>query len=459
MSDAGLNMPAQRRSSIAPDGRRLKVLVGDVRGRYTRARRAAFAALIAACAAAPLLRIGGAPMILLDIARRRFYLFGHTFNAQDANLLFFLVAGCLVAMILVTSLVGRVWCGWACPQTVFLEGVFRPIERLFEGPKPDQVRLAAAPWGPRKALRKGLKHALSVAVALLVANIFISYFVSFEELRQWVLVSPREHWTAFVWMAAISGGMYLNFSWFREQTCLILCPYGRFQSAMTDDDTLVIGYDAGRGEPRGKRGQAGAGDCVDCFRCVDVCPTGIDIREGLQLECIACANCIDACDEIMVRLGRRPGLVRYASLRGFSGAPAKLVRPRVFVYAALIAALSAGAALAFAHRPPFEANLIRQQGMPYVMDGVELRNQYLVHIVNKTPEAADFSVSLEVPMGAQALVPVPLVHLESLADQRVPVLVQMPASVYLGAPMVVARTVDRATGASVESHLRFLGPD
>jgi len=340
-----------------------------------------------------------------------------------------------------------------------LEGVFRPIERLLEGPKPDQIRLAAAPWGPGKALRRGLKHALDVAVAILVANIFISYFVSFGELRQWMLVSPREHWTAFVWMAAISAGMYFNFAWFREQTCLILCPYGRFQSALTDDDTLVIGYDAGRGEPRGRKGTAGAGDCVDCFRCVDVCPTGIDIREGLQLECIACANCIDACDEIMGRLGRRPGLVRYASLRGLAGAPARILRPRVLVYAALIAVLCAGGALAFGRRPPFEANLIRQQGMPYIMDGSELRNQYLIHIVNKTPRAADFSVSLDVPPGAVAVVPVPLVHLDSLADQRVPVLVRMPAAAYLGQPMVVARTVDRDGGAAVESKLRFLGPD
>jgi len=459
MTESVADSTRQRSSSLAPDGRRLKVRVGDLNGRFTRARRAVFAALIAVYAVVPWVRINGAPLVLLDILRRRFYLFGHTFNAQDANLLFFLLAGGLLSLIVVTALVGRVWCGWACPQTVFLEGVFRRIERLVEGPRYRQQRLEAGPWNGRKALLLGTKHALSLGVAFLVANVFISYFVSVESLLQWVTGDPRAHWTAFAWMAAVTGVMYFDFMWFREQTCLILCPYGRFQSAMTDDDTLVVGYDARRGEPRGRKGTAGAGDCVGCSRCVDVCPTGIDIREGLQLECIACANCIDACDDIMAKLGRPAGLVRYASLRSLAGGQARLLRPRVLVYAVLLLLIAGGGALAFGARHPFEANLIRQQGLPYTLEGGRVRNQYLVHVFNKTPAAADFELSVEAPAGASALVPVPLLHLESLADQRVPVVVDMPAAAYAGAPMVVLHTRERQDGSRVDSRLRFLGPE
>jgi cytochrome c oxidase accessory protein FixG len=459
VNDSAAPSAPQRRSSLAPDGRRLKVRVGDLDGRYTRARRLAFALLIAFYAAVPFIQVGGKPLLLLDILRRRFYLCGLTFNAQDANLLFFLVAGGLLSLILVTAVLGRVWCGWACPQTVFLEGVFRRLERLIEGPKHAQLRLENGPWGPRKAALLGVKHALGLLAALVLANLLISYFVSADSLLQWMGEDPRRHWTAFAWMAAVTGAVYFDFMWFREQTCLILCPYGRFQSAMLDDDSLVIGYDARRGEPRGRKGSPGAGDCVDCLRCVDVCPTGIDIREGLQLECVACANCIDACDDIMRKVGRPEGLVRYASLRGLDGGKARLLRPRLGIYAALLLALAAAGGAAVRARHPFEANLIRQQGLPFIADLGVLRNQYLVHVVNKTAVASDFAISMDVPPGASAIIPVPLVHLGSLEDRRVPVVVQMPGADYRGAPMVVAHTVDQGSGEAVDSSLRFLGPD
>lgn len=454
----------QKRGSIHADGHREKVRVADVAGRFTTWRRRAFFLLILVYAAAPLVKVGGQPLIFLDITARRFYLFGQTFNAQDAYLLFFLLAGGVLSIFLLTAVMGRIWCGWACPQTVFLEGIFRPIERFLEGSKHEQLRLARQPLRGRKLRILVVKHGLYLLAALLVSHIFISYFVSLEQLRSWVLESPREHWTAFVWMAAITGLLYFNFAWFREQTCLILCPYGRFQSALTDDDTLVIGYDLGRGEPRGGVGTVGAGDCVDCLRCVEVCPTAIDIREGLQLECIGCANCIDACDDIMAKLGRPAGLVRYDSLKGLSGQPRRWARPRVYLYLAILLLLAGTGAVFAAGRRPFEATLIRQTGAPYVIeeDGEEelIRNQYFVHVVNKTPRRSRFDLRVLLPEGAEALLPLPSVEVDSLADQRIPLVVSLPEEAYeaLGPFDVQLETRDAESGRVVRSKLRFVGP-
>lgn len=203
----------QRRGSLAADGRRLTVHIGDVAGTFTTRRRWLFAVLIAVYAAAPLIRVGGEPLVFLDILHRRFYLFGGTFNAQDAYLLWPFLAGGLLTLILVTAVWGRVWCGYACPQTVFLEGVFRRLERWVDGPKHKQLALARAPWDARKAALRGLKHGLYILAALAVSHIFLSYFVSLEQLWHWVQGDPREHWLAFSWMAAISGALYFNFAW------------------------------------------------------------------------------------------------------------------------------------------------------------------------------------------------------------------------------------------------------
>lgn len=448
----------QNRGSIRSDGSREKVRVADVHGRFTRWRRRAFAALIVLYAVAPLLRVSGKPLIFLDIVNRRFYLAGRTFNASDAYLIFFLLAGGILAIFLATALFGRLWCGWACPQTVFLEGIFRPVERWLEGSKHEQLRLAKQPMNLRKARILFTKHAIYLAAALLVSHIFISYFVSLDQLRHWVFETPREHWTAFVWMGAITGGLYFNFAWFREQTCLILCPYGRLQSALTDDDTVVIGYDVQRGEPRGSLHTEGAGDCVDCLRCVEVCPTAIDIREGLQLECIGCAACIDACDDVMTRVGRPIGLVRYDSLNGLAGQPKRFTRPRVLAYAAAVIALFGTGAAFGAARHPFEATLIRQTSAPYVIEDGALRNQYFVHVVNKTPRRSTFEIHPTLPDGVTAIVPIPSVELDSLTDMRLPLVVSMPAASYTHEFEVVVDTVDRATGQTVTSQLRFIGP-
>lgn len=372
--------------------------------------------------AMPLVRLNGHPLVFVDVETRRFYLFGGTFNAQDIWLLFFLLTGLAFGLVYVTALLGRVWCGWACPQTVFLEGIFRPIERLTEGAREARIRLSKAPWGVEKMLRKGAKHALYILAALFVAHVFVSYFVSVPKMIQMVQKNPAEHPEAFAWALALTGIFYANFSWFREQMCLVVCPYGRLQSTLLDSDSLVVGYDERRGEPRGKVSDTGAGDCVDCKRCVVVCPTGIDIRNGLQVDCIACSACIDACDDVMAKVGRPKGLIRYDSQNGLAGNARRIVRPRLIIYTGLLVVGMIAAAIAFRKHEPFEANLLRLPGAPYTKVDGAIQNSFQVHLVNKSGDVQTFHLTPE-GEGLSFIVAMNDVSLQAMASVEIPLFV------------------------------------
>jgi cytochrome c oxidase accessory protein FixG len=414
-------------SSLRSDGSRNYVHPADVKGRFTRLRYVIFAVLIAVYVVLPFVKIGGHPAVFMDIVNRRFYLFGAVFNAQDFWLMFFLLSGVGLALLIVTAIKGRLWCGYACPQTVFLEGVFRRIERAIEGPRAQRLRRNASGLTFDKAWRKTLKHAIYVILALLLSHVFISYFVSLPSLVDMVQRSPAEHPTAFTWVVVMSAILWFNFAWFREQLCLIICPYGRLQSAMTDRDTMVIGYDFSRGEPRGKASDPSNGDCVDCKRCVVVCPTGIDIRNGLQMECIGCAACVDACDEIMDKVGRDKGLVRYDSLNGLEGKEKHLARPRLFFYGGIATLWLVGAAFAFAQSSQFETNFLRLEGAPFsVVDG-QVRNAVRVHLVNKTSNKQTFVVEPETESGVEYIIPQTRIELDSLGSTYLPILAVLPA--------------------------------
>lgn len=386
MSKHRLPVLEEPASSLKSDGRRNFVHPADVSGRFTRRRHLTFAALIAVYVALPFVKIGGFPAVFLDVAHRRFHLFGATFNASDFWLAFFLITGIGFSIVFVTTLFGRVFCGYACPQTVFLEGVFRRIERAIEGPRAERIRRNQGPLTLDKALRKTAKHVLFLGLAFGLAHVFLSYFVSLPSLATMMRASPSEHPEAFAWMMAVTGLAYLDFAWFREQLCLIICPYGRLQSALLDKSTWIIGYDTGRGEPRGKKGTEGAGDCIDCDRCRVVCPTGIDIRNGLQIDCVGCAACIDACDEVMARVGRPGGLVRYDSELGFAGKTWTMKRPRVFLYGVLGLVGLIVAFVSVRSRVGFEASMLRLAGTVFVVDGAYVRNPVQLQLVNKSEE-------------------------------------------------------------------------
>ncbi len=445
--------------ALPADGKRRMIHPADVRGRFHTARRFAFALLIANWIALPWIKLGGHPAVFIDIDRRSFYLFGATFNAQDAWMLFFVVTGVGFGIVYVTTLLGRVWCGWACPQTVFLEGVYRPIERWIEGPREKRLHRNAGPWTLDKALRKGAKQGIFLGLSFLVAHILLAYFVSLPKAFDMVRHTPGAHPEAFLWAIGLTLVLYVNFAWFREQFCVVLCPYGRLQSVLTDPQSLFVGYDALRGEPRGKKGTEGAGDCVDCKRCLVVCPTGIDIRKGVQLECVGCTACIDACDEVMGRLDRPRGLIRYDSLEALNGRPRRILRPRVIAYTGLLIIGATVAAFAGHRRTDFEANLLRLQGAPYVLDGDEVRNSLDVHVVNKVAATRTFQITVEPIDGMQVLLPLPTVTLSPLGDAHAPVFLTISRTAFRGprAVDVYVRAVEPRESV-VHVTGTFLGP-
>ena len=440
-------------------GARRYVYAAEVSGRFARLRVWVHAVLVLVYVALPFVKVNGKPAILIDIPARHFFLFGKTFNAQDFYLAYFLLTGIGFALIALSALFGRVWCGWACPQTVFLDFVFRPVERFLEGNAAQRARLAQAPWTIDKLLRKAAKHGIYVLVAFALAHVFLSYFVTMPGLLTMMRQSPSQHMTPFLWASVMTGIFYFNFWWFREQLCTIMCPYGRLQSALQDRDTVVIGYDRLRGEPRGKQGTPGAGDCVDCGRCVAVCPTDIDIRNGLQLECIGCTACIDACDEIMVRLGRPTGLVRHDSERAFQGEERRFLRPRVYGY--IVAGL-VGATVAttmFIRHQPFEANLLRTSGqLPFVVDGGVLRNQYVLHVINKNTRESELTITPRPMAGVNFIIPQAKLVLPPLGDQRAPLLVSIDRDAYRVGMTVLVQVHDGASGEDKLLTGRVLGP-
>ncbi|HTU03289.1 MAG TPA: cytochrome c oxidase accessory protein CcoG [Candidatus Sulfotelmatobacter sp.] len=447
-------------STIREDGSHRFLFPADAAGRFRRARRAAALVLIAAYLSLPWIRVGGYPAVYLDVARRRFHLFGLVLAAQDLWLLFFLISGLGFGLFLITALLGRVWCGWACPQTVFLEHVYRRVERWIDGDAMRRRQWAEAPTTLSKILRRTAKHAVYLALSAAIAHLFLAYFVSIPALWGMMRGAPGDNWGAFVFIAAATGIVYFDFAWFREQLCVILCPYGRLQSALTDDHTLVIGYDWARGEPRGRLGETGAGDCVACDRCVQVCPTGIDIRQGLQMECIGCAACIDACDEVMLRVGRARGLVRYDSLSGLTGRRTRWLRPRTVLYGALLLAGMAVAAWSIGGIRPAVLSVTRMVGAPYYVDGDLVRNQFLVRLVNKRAEAADLAVTVRgLPAGAVARGLDAPVTVGPLGEEVRPLIVQELRSRYAAPFAFEVEATDRSGSFTLRRALEFLGPD
>lgn len=448
--------------SIHEDGSKKTLHPADVSGKYTGARRLVALLLIVIYIALPWIPVNGFPAVFLDVLNRRFHFMGLTLAVQDLWVGFFLVTGLGFSLFYVTAVFGRVWCGWTCPYTVFLEHVFRRIERLVDGDAAARRSLDAAPWGVNKVIRRTVKHALYILTSLVVAHIFLSYFVSLRGLYDMMHESPQKHALAFGVMMAVTAGFYGAFSWFREQFCIILCPYGRIQSALSDDHTVTIGYDKKRGEPRGKAGTTGAGDCVNCMRCVQVCPTGIDIRNGLQMECIGCAACVDACDSIMVKLGRKPGLVRYASLVALTGGRTRFIRPRTLLYTLLLL-LGAGAfAYAATRIEPLRVNVLRMQGSPFYESAGILRNQFLIRLINKRNEPRTFTLAMEgtLPAGLAAAGADSPVTIPAQGEELKPLVITLPHPGFSAPFMLRIRVTDTADGETyVTKPFEFTGPD
>jgi len=403
-------------------GSREWVYPQSIDGSFMRLRRWTFAALHVVLLVAPWVTVNGNPLLLIDIPARRVFLGGLVFTAADTIFLALLLFFLAFSLFFFTSIFGRIWCGYACPQTVFLETWIRPVELWIEGDRTTRKRRDAAGWSFDRAWRKAAKWTVFLAVSAFLAMAMVSLFAGARDL--WTgSASPTEY--AFV--AIITGVWYLDFVWFREQFCNYLCPYARFQSALTDEESLLISYDVPRGEPREKgRAAAQDGRCIACQKCVVVCPQGIDIRDGFQLECIQCARCVDACTSVMEPLGHET-LVRYSSLSADEGRERRTLRPRTVVYGGLLTTLAAAGIVLVLGRVPFEASVNRVPGTLFTMDADGfVRNTYMLKITDKdgSPESRTFEVTLDrLP---QAEVATQSVALEPLGSRTVPLVVRMP---------------------------------
>jgi len=437
---------------INEDGSRNMIHPADVRGRFQVRKKILWTLLVAIYVLLPWIHIGGHPAILVDLPKRHFYLFGGVFNASDFYMFFFFVAGFGLSLILFSALFGRIWCGYGCPQTVFMEGFFRRIERWIDGPAGKNKK-------HKNAFRTILKQIIFLGLSLLIAHVFLSYFIPVKDLRHVLLSSPSEHWTAFLFVMALTAIIYGDFARFREQTCLILCPYGRLQSVLYDPDTVNVQYDYKRGEPRGHYRDAEAGDCIDCYRCVAVCPTGIDIRNGVQMECIGCANCIDACDEVMDKARRPEGLIRYASQREVEEGKARFWRPRMFLYTAIFVSLILGFVFLALNRKDYDARLLRLRGFPYVLDrdrGI-VRNGFRIHLVNKLGHEEHFRLTGLEPLGANFVIPDNDVLLKNTESRNVTLFVEVSRKDYK--PGMIFRMKVQVGKEATIVEARFIGPN
>jgi cytochrome c oxidase accessory protein FixG len=382
---------------------RKKIQPRAVHGWFARWRVALVFATQIAYYGLPWFSWNGRQAVLFDLAARKFYLFGAVFWPQDVIYLAVLLIISALSLFLFTAVAGRLWCGYACPQTVYTE-IFMWIERKIEGDRVARLRLDGAPMSPRKFALRSAKHAAWLAVALWTGYTFVGYFTPIRDLGHAVATLALGPWEAF-WILFYSAATYGNAGWLREQVCKYMCPYARFQSVMFDKDTLVITYDRARGEPRGGRAKtidpraSGLGDCVDCGICVQVCPTGIDIRKGLQYECIGCAACIDACDQVMDRMGYAPGLIRYTTENALErrlpdrARWRRVLRPRTLVYALVLLAMVGATAWSLATRVPLRVDVIRDRGTLAREAGPGvIENVYRVQLMNTDERPRHYTV-------------------------------------------------------------------
>lgn len=450
-------------STIRADGSRKFVHPSDVHGPFTTWRRVVALILLVVYVALPWITVNGFPAVFLDVQQRRFHFFGLTLAAQDLWIGFFLVTGLALALFYVTSIFGRIWCGWTCPYTVFLEHLYRRVERWIDGDGPARRRLEDAPWSLSKISRRVFKHAVFIVISAVIAHVFLSYFVSIKSLYGMMRSSPAQHVEAFVIVVSLTGALYFSFSWFREQFCIILCPYGRMQSALTDDNSVVIGYDKKRGEPRGKvTAEKSAGDCVDCRRCVQVCPTGIDIRNGLQLECIGCAACVDACDDIMIKLKRPKGLVRYDSHNGLQGGRTRIIRPGTVFYTVVLLAWAAAFTVAITWISPLRASVVRMGGASFYVDNGVIRNQFQLRVINKRNNVSTYRIELagDVPPALQMTGVDQTITLPPMGEDLKTLVLTLPQPEYQRQFKFRVIVTDVARGDSMETRvMEYLGPD
>jgi len=445
-------------STLNRDGSRRWIRPKLSRGRYYRRRFFTAWGLIATFTLIPILKLGGKPLMLFDIPKRKFTFFGATFLPTDTFLLMLLLFSIFIGIFLITAVLGRVWCGWACPQTVYMEFLYRPIEVLIEGGRNRQLELDAKGADARRLI----KNVVFLLVSGFLANTFLAYFVGWDQLLSWMTGSPTEHPAAFALMLGTTLLMLFDFAYFREQTCIVACPYGRFQSVLLDRQSLIVGYDVGRGEPRArwrKKEERTAGNCIDCSLCVSTCPTGIDIREGLQMECIHCTQCIDACDEVMDRIGLDRGLISYTSQAELETGKRSFLRPRLVVYSAILLVMFGAFAFSLAGKQTADITLLRGLGAPFtILPSGEVSNQIRIKIANRAPEERSYLIELDAADDLTMIAPENPLTVAPGETEMTGLFITAPASAFGEGEAAVTLTISDGIDFSKELQYRILGP-
>jgi cytochrome c oxidase accessory protein FixG len=451
-------------ATIDERGNRLWVYPTKPKGSFYTARTIVSVFLLAFLFGAPFIKIGKNPMLLFDVVHRKFFIFGLIFWPQDIYLFVLSTIAVAVFVILFTAAYGRLFCGWICPQTVFLEMVFRKIEFAIEGNGPRQRQLDRAPMSFSKFLKKSVKHVIFLTLSFLIGNTFLAYFIGIDHLRDIVTSSPLEHLTGFVLMVLFSLVFYWVFSWFREQACTLVCPYGRLQSVLLDTNSIVVMYDFKRGEPRGPVPRPGEqvvrGDCIDCDACVRVCPTGIDIRNGTQLECVNCTACIDACDRVMAGVSKPSGLIRYASYDSIAIGKRTRMSPRIRLYLVVFLILATVVTVQLVRRTSVEATVLRTAGSLHEeLPGGTIRNIYTVNVVNKTDEPVSVDLKLVNPEGGQITLLGPSLEIPAQGQKESVISIQVPRTSLFTTNTLV--TIELMAGEKKLETIRtmFVGPD
>lgn len=444
-------------------GKRVWIYPRKPKGRYYSARTVVSVLLLAIMVVLPLIKVNGEPLVLLNIIERKFIIFGLAFWPQDFHIFALAVLAFIIFIVLFTAIYGRVWCGWACPQTIFMEMVFRKIEYWIEGDSPKQRALRRAPWTGSKIFKKTLKHGIFFALSFLIGNLLLSYIIGVDDLWKIVTDPIDQHTAGLTAMVLFSLLTYGVFARFREQVCIYVCPYGRLQSVLLDKNSVVVSYDFKRGEPRGKIKKSDpskdAGDCIDCEMCVHVCPTGIDIRDGTQLECVNCTACMDACDAVMDKIDRPKRLIRYASFSQVSQGQKFAFTGRIGIYSVLLVLLLGLVGFMISSRGDVEMTILRTPGQLYQLrDEGFVSNLYSSKIVNKTFEPLTVTLKIEDLPGRIKLVGNQILTVPPDALLEVTFFVELPRSAIDRIKMDVDIGVYNADRQIDVIETTFLGP-
>jgi cytochrome c oxidase accessory protein FixG len=449
--------------SLSADGKRRFMHPAVRKGKFWKIRRATAYALVALYFALPLVPIGEHPAVFLDIASRRFHVLGTTLHPTDNLLLVAFGFGVIVTVFFVGSTFGRMWCGYTCPQTVYLEFLFRPIEGYLEGGPLMQKRMSAAPWSGRKLAVKAAKWAIWSVLAVLMAATFTAYFNGWGPLLRGITSDPLAWKGALLVIVLVTAAILFDFGWFRDQMCTIACPYGRLQGVLADEDTILVAYDRKRGDPKVKLKDRAAGvlagDCIDCRQCVTVCPTGTDIRRGLQPECIGTAQCVDACEEVMLQQGKPIGLIKYTSERQQQGGTRRIWRPRNLVYVALMVVAWGTLAALVLLRGDALVEIVRGGREPYRLlpDG-DVANQQRVRITNQLEDTQRFTIEILSPQTASLVVSDSPVVVEPEQLATINAVTTVPQSAFIDGQVSVRYLVRSDKGYRREMEFLLLGP-